>query len=161
MANKYSYAGMPVWLIDATARSRLLQEVYNVIGTIPGASMDSMIHAAMAEVLAGTAGGGVSTRFAPLTNSGNSQTLNAADADWFQFTATDNCDFSFVMADGDVITLDWYTGVGGFGYTFTGVVWGSSTAPTATALAGKLDQLVFAKSGGVIRGSVRDQNFPG
>ena len=92
-------------------------------------------------------------------NSGTSKTLDLTNGTVHTSTLTGNCTFTMPLAvAGKSFTLFLNTGAGGFSASFTGVRWASSTPPTITTTASKVDILSFISDGTYWYGSY-SQNY--
>jgi len=92
-------------------------------------------------------------------NSSSSKTLDLALGTVQTCTLTDNCIFTMPTSTaGKSFTLFLNTGTGSFTSTFTSVRWATSTAPTITATANKVDILSFISDGSFWYGSY-SQNY--
>lgn len=92
-------------------------------------------------------------------NSGTSKTLDLTNGTVHTCTLTGNCTFTMpATTAGKSFTLFLNTGAGGFSASFTGVRWASSTPPTITTTASKVDILSFISDGTYWYGSY-SQNY--
>ena len=81
-------------------------------------------------------------------NSTTAQTISLTNGTLQTCTLTGNCTFTMpTAAAGKSFTLILSTGAGGFTAAFTGVKWGSGTAPTITVTATRWDILTFVSDG--------------
>jgi len=81
-------------------------------------------------------------------NTGTSQTISITNSTLQTYTLTDNCIFTMPTPDaGRSFTMFLKTGTGGYSATFTGVKWPSSSAPTITTTASRMDILTFYSDG--------------